>query len=489
MTEIDDPDDVLPIPTPLRLSSDEGACHGKPTPTEAEIPANSKQDGKAVARDQNYDQGTELQSQSEPYKDMLVQELPHRQKQRAQVILLQTTLRSSQFEKAGKRLHLPISGHWAVEICGEVFELNRMETWIWGAPHAFRQIYGTPSGLADMISSNFFGLILNLINILGLKPQVASRAQIDTSRLSEYLEAREKWTEPLLLGTTMMLQTEIHRISKRIETFIFVFNLFAKREIVARGNKHTMFYSIYSNNCQHFILDLCEYIEVKVESQFSRTSRSASSTHTDMPAYEEMQRDLGTQVAAQSSNIQSLWIRSRLVMLLGNGLHFVFSVMPVLVAILGARLSSNPDIAFRLAVGFSTPFYIFHAWLVCSVIILSWESQPKTLDKTRYLHGTCYTGSYLRRLVLAHPSPSLRVLIRFFLRVERWPYESFLLVGSVVAALLALGLLSLSDCYQDLAILPRIALVWAPFMSLIIEVSLLYSTLKVNIQRLRLGKG
>jgi hypothetical protein len=269
--------------------------------------------------------------------------------------------------------------------------------------------------------------------------------------------------------------------------FILDFNFFANHEKVARRNKHTMFYSIYSNNCQHFILDLCEYIEPNVENHFSRTNRLVNSTHTDRPTDEEMQRDLGTRVATQTSDIQRLWIKSRIVLLLGHGLHFIFSGMPPLVAILASRLSSNSEIAFPLTAGFSALFYAFHAWLVWSTIILSFETQPRTLDKTSYLHGSCFTGSYMRRVVLTHPSRSLRVLIRFLLRIERWPYESFLLMGSVVAVPLAVGP-STFAWYKDLTLLARIALVWAPFLALGFDVSLLYLTLAANIKRLRLER-
>ena len=40
------------------------------------------------------------------------------------VMLLQSTLRSSQFQRY-TRSWFPLSGHWAIEIRGEVFELNR----------------------------------------------------------------------------------------------------------------------------------------------------------------------------------------------------------------------------------------------------------------------------------------------------------------------------------------------------------------------------
>jgi hypothetical protein len=248
-----------------------------------------------------------------------------------------------------------------------------------------------------------------------------------------------------------------------------------------------MFYSIYSNNCQHFILDLCEYIEVKVQDLVARDYRPNSSPHTNRSPVDEMQRDLGTQVASQSSDIQSLWIKSRLVFLLGNSLHFIFSITPPLVSILAAQLNSNPDIAFRLAVGFSVPFYAFHAWLVWSVLILSFETQPQTLDGASYLHGSCYTGSYIRRLVLAHPSRGLRLLIRFLLRVEEWPYESSLLAGTIAAVPLPLVLLFLS-VFKNLPLLLQVALIWAPCLTLLFELSLLYLTLTANIKRLRLKR-
>ena len=200
-----------------------------------------------------------------------------------------------------------------------------------------------------------------------------------------------------------------------------------------------------------------------------------------------MQRDLGTRVTTGSSHIQSLWIKSRLVLLLGNLSHFLFSVTPPLISLLAARASSNPDVAFPLATCLSAPFYTFHAWLSWSTLILSFETQPQTLNKISYLHGSCYTGSYMRRLLLAHSTRSLRVLIRFLLRIERWPYELFLLMGSVVGVSLAFGpfILSKNDWVQELSLLTQAAVVWAPCAGLAFEALLLFLTLRTNIKRLR----
>jgi hypothetical protein len=245
-----------------------------------------------------------------------------------------------------------------------------------------------------------------------------------------------------------------------------------------------MFYSIYSNNCQHFILDLCDYIEIRIEGPSTICSIDAEG-----PADGEMQRDLGTQLPAQSSNIQDLWIKSRLVSLLGNGLHFILGLSPPLVAMIAGRISSNPEIAFPLAAGFSSLFYTLHAWLVWSILILSFEVQPQTLRKTIYMHGSCNTESYMRRLILAHANRNFNVLIRFLLRVEQLPYELVLLVGNVVAVLVAFTPLFLPVFvwYEDATLLMRIAIVWAPCFHLVLMAVLLFLTWNANKGRLRLG--
>jgi hypothetical protein len=216
MVEMDDPHDVLPKPALYCASNAERAPPpaGELTHTKSTL-SSTKHGGFLVTRNQSYGEESERLSLSEPYNDTTNHKVQRRERQPAQVILLQTTLRSSQFEKVGKHLHLPVSGHWAVEIRGEVFELNRMETWTWGAPHAFRQDHGAPGGWAAKTSFYlYFSLILYLIKLFVLKPQAASRAQIDTSPLHRYLETREKWTKPSLLGTTTMTQMEIKKTSK-----------------------------------------------------------------------------------------------------------------------------------------------------------------------------------------------------------------------------------------------------------------------------------
>lgn len=48
----------------------------------------------------------------------------------ADIFLLQSILSSSRFSRRRSRYRLPISGHWAIQIRNEVFELNRMESYI-----------------------------------------------------------------------------------------------------------------------------------------------------------------------------------------------------------------------------------------------------------------------------------------------------------------------------------------------------------------------
>lgn len=50
--------------------------------------------------------------------------------ERADILLLQSVLSSSRFSRLRNRVRLPISGHWAVEIRDEVFELNRLESYV-----------------------------------------------------------------------------------------------------------------------------------------------------------------------------------------------------------------------------------------------------------------------------------------------------------------------------------------------------------------------
>ncbi|CAJ2510904.1 Uu.00g065290.m01.CDS01 [Anthostomella pinea] len=161
-----------------------------------------------------------------------------RKYKRAKVTLLQTTLRSSHIEKIGKRMRLPVSGHWAVEIRGEA--------WVWDlSSRSIAQTEGSLPGLiGERFASAYLSVLQRMINVFALRPQAGSRAQINSCSYGEYLAEREKWTEPLLLGTTDAGQ-------KRI------------RKSILRRNEVVMFYSIFSNNCQHFILDLCESIALR----------------------------------------------------------------------------------------------------------------------------------------------------------------------------------------------------------------------------------
>ena len=120
------------------------------------------------------------------------------------VILLQSTLRSSQFQR-NIRSWVPISGHWAVEIRGEVFELNRTLPW-------------TESRLIGLVRSNsrvdvFFKNWLKV----ALLPMAGAEARIDVSQYEDYLLQRGEHTiTRSRLGTVFMPQSEIREQGKGI---------------------------------------------------------------------------------------------------------------------------------------------------------------------------------------------------------------------------------------------------------------------------------
>ena len=120
------------------------------------------------------------------------------------VTLLQSTLRSSQFRR-NIRSWVPISGHWAVEIRGEVFELNRTLPW-------------TESRLIGRMRSNsrvdvFFKKWLKL----ALLPMAGAEARIDVSKYEDYLLQRGEHTiTRSRLGTVFMPQSEIREQGMRM---------------------------------------------------------------------------------------------------------------------------------------------------------------------------------------------------------------------------------------------------------------------------------
>jgi hypothetical protein len=132
----------------------------------------------------------------------------------ADVKLLQITLRSSQVDKLGKQMHLPVSRHWAVEIRGEVFELNRMESWTWSLTNGSISEREYPEWVNHKFASVYLSVLQSLSILFQLKPQAASRAQLDSCSYREYMDTREKWTQSLLLGTTDETQEWIKKRSK-----------------------------------------------------------------------------------------------------------------------------------------------------------------------------------------------------------------------------------------------------------------------------------
>ena len=124
------------------------------------------------------------------------------------VILLQSTLRSSQFQR-NIRSWIPISGHWAVEVRGEVFELNRTLPW-------------TESRLIGLMRANsrvdvFFNnwLKFTLLSMAG------AESRIDVSKYEDYLVQRGEHTiTRSRLGTVYMSQSKIKEQGMRIFSII-----------------------------------------------------------------------------------------------------------------------------------------------------------------------------------------------------------------------------------------------------------------------------
>lgn len=146
----------------------------------------------------------------------------------ARVTLLQTTLSSSQScsqscsQQPGRKCRLPLSGHWAVEIRGEVFELNHMESWQWGwvLQHQIRSAEGFRR---SSWKCHLSGMSTACYAFWVFRPQVAGRAHIDTLSYDDYMgetvegmanKERVKWTENQILGVTYESQNFIRESSE-----------------------------------------------------------------------------------------------------------------------------------------------------------------------------------------------------------------------------------------------------------------------------------
>ena len=206
------------------------------------------------------------------------------------------------------------------------------------------------------------------------------------------------------------------------------------REVQLR-NTRPMFYTIYSNNCQHFILDLCEYMDLQFE----------------------------------SSNLHMLWLKSRLTFLGCCLLSACFTIsLPYLttgviyIKVVQPR-DHTPFIYPLLALfGFILVVFIFLQFLLSPVYFgLSWLAL--TMSGTRYMHGSCYTGPILRARLLGTPSRKTHIAYRVLLRLERIPYPMFSIFGFFVAICYALlQLLNRSYYFGDLE---PVYVYWAVFFS------------------------
>ena len=196
-----------------------------------------------------------------------------------------------------------------------------------------------------------------------------------------------------------------------------------------------MFYTIYSNNCQHFILDLCEYVDLQFE----------------------------------SSNLHMLWLKSRLTFLgccllsVGVSLSLPYLTTGV-IYIKMVQLRDHPPFVDPLLALFG---FIFVAFICTQFLVvpaffgLSWLAI--TMSGTRYMHGSCYTGPTLRSRLLGIPSRKTYILYRILLRLERIPYPMFSIFGLCVA--IGYALFQLSDRNYYFGDLEPVYVYWAVLFS------------------------
>ena len=196
-----------------------------------------------------------------------------------------------------------------------------------------------------------------------------------------------------------------------------------------------MFYTIYSNNCQHFILDLCEYIDLQFE----------------------------------SSNLHMLWLKSRLIFLGCCLLSVAVSLLlPYIttgvIYVKVVQLRDHTPFIYPLLAwfGFVLIVFICTQFLVVPALFgLSWLAL--TMSGTRYMHGSCYTGPILRSRLLRTPNRTTYVLYRMLLQLERIPYPVFSIFGLCMA--ICYALFQLTDRNYYFGDLEPVYVYWAVGLS------------------------
>lgn len=204
------------------------------------------------------------------------------------------------------------------------FELNRTSKWLW--------YYNLkPRDQTE------FGI--GLLNAFASIPQFGACAHLGYCTIEQYEQDRGQWTTKVHLGTTKVSQEAIHSASELAVHILIAL-------IVDRQNEIPIFYSFFSNNCQHFIVDLCDYLEVafsgntlSLDHQFQHQQLPSSSESVVESALHEIPA-LGTSGA---TTIQWLWIKSRLILFLTSLLHFGLSVIPPFAVVGFARMFQGDD--------------------------------------------------------------------------------------------------------------------------------------------------
>lgn len=74
--------------------------------------------------------------------------------------------------------------------------------------------------------------------------------------------------------------------------------------------------------------------------------------------------------------------------------------------------------------------------VITAASFLCRNGPPHTIRGIRFMHGSLYTGPYIRHWLLQTPRWSLRILTKFLLRLETYPYFLYLSLGYVITLFL-----------------------------------------------------
>lgn len=187
-------------------------------------------------------------------------------------------------------------------------------------------------------------------------------------------------------------------------------------QVVRVRNVYADFYSIFSNNCQHFILDLCEQIKLQPwEAHFS----GDNTTDPDTPI-----PNVAREGHIPSSDLQSLWIQSRVVFVFGCFLNLLIGFSLSLIGLARKQVQLDGQLHWFLLL---YEYFVF--WLNFSTNISGMlNGEPvHTMTGQTYRPSTCQTGPHMKGQLRLGPDRNMGIL--FLLRMESIPYDLFLTLG------------------------------------------------------------